>query len=175
MRATEQNNDVLTIRGVLTITEIEAPKTPWQRFLKKMGLWQGRVISVSEHKNLVVNTGKNHIAALIAGEAPNVMTHMAIGNGDGNGGALPPSSDQTQLQNELARSAATVTRGTGSNANKVTWEATFSASTGRDKITEMGIFNAASGGTMLSRVVFSPAKDNQNNDLNLKYELTVGS
>jgi hypothetical protein len=101
-----------------------------------------------EHKNLVVSVGKTNIAARMAGNTAAVMSHMAIGTG--NTAAVV---GDTTLETELARVALTVAGGTPSS-NTVTYSASYPAGTGTGALTEAGIFNAVSAGTMLCRTVF---------------------
>ena len=51
--------------------------------------------------------------------------------------------------------------------------AEFPAVTGRSAVAEMGIFDAATTGTMLIRLVFSPVRDNESNTLEITYKLTI--
>lgn len=99
-------------------------------------------------KNLVVATGKTYIASRMSGATANVMSHMGIGEG-----ISATSSSDTTLGSELVRVALSVTGGTPS-ANTVTYSTTFSAGTGTGAITEAGVFNGATGNTMLCRSVF---------------------
>ena len=101
-----------------------------------------------EHKNLVVSVGKTNIAARMAGNTVAVMSHMAIGTG--NTAAVV---GDTTLSTELARVALTVAGGTPSS-NTVTYSASYPAGTGTGALTEAGIFNASSSGTLLCRTVF---------------------
>ena len=101
-----------------------------------------------EHKNLVVSVGKTNIAARMAGNTVAVMSHMAIGTG--NTAAVV---GDTTLDTELSRVALTVAGGTPSS-NTVTYSATYPAGTGTGALTEAGVFNAVSSGTMLCRTVF---------------------
>ena len=101
-----------------------------------------------EHKNLVVSVGKTNIAARMAGNTVAVMSHMAIGTG--NTAAVV---GDTTLATELSRVALTVAGGTPSS-NTVTYSASYPAGTGTGALTEAGVFNANSSGTMLCRTVF---------------------
>lgn len=103
---------------------------------------------VNQFKNLVVATGKTHIASRMAANTVNVMSHMAIGTG--NTAAL---TSDTTLESELARVALTVTGGTPSS-NTVTYSGTFPAGTGTGALTEAGVFNDGTTGTMFCRTVF---------------------
>lgn len=101
-----------------------------------------------EHKNLVVSVGKTNIAARMSGNTVAVMSHMAVGTG-----STAAVVGDTTLQTELARVALTVAGGTPSS-NTVTYSASYPAGTGTGALTEAGIFNASSSGTMLCRTVF---------------------
>ena len=99
----------------------------------------------AQRHNTVVTTGKNWIASRCAGGSSNV-THAAIGNT-----ATAVTVADTALGNELARITVDVAGGTVSN-NTITFTATFPAGTGTGVVSEAGLFNAASGGTMIARV-----------------------
>jgi hypothetical protein len=109
---------------------------------------QGEVVKEFQVPNLVVTTGKNHIAAKIVAttNSPASMTHMAIGTGTGT-----PGASDTALGAETGRvslSASTV------STNTITYTATFPAGTGTGAITEAAVLNASSSGTMLCRTTF---------------------
>lgn len=107
-----------------------------------------------EIDNLVVTAGKTHIAARMGSTPPTAMSHIAIGTG-----ANAPAAGDTTLQTELDRNAATVTP----NTNTVQFSATWAPGDGTGALTEAGIFNNSSGGTMLSRVTF-PVKNKDATD-----------
>ena len=100
-------------------------------------------------KNLVVTTGKTFIASRMSGASASVMSHIAIGSGM----TAAAVGDMT-LQTELARQAMSVAGGTPSSAT-VTYAATFGAGVGTGTISEAGILNNSSGGTLLARTVFT--------------------
>lgn len=101
-----------------------------------------------QFKNVVVSVGKTYIASRMSSNTANVMSHMAVGTG--NTTAL---SSDTTLETELSRVALTVTGGTPSS-NTVTYSATYPAGTGTGALTEAGVFNAGTAGTLLCRTVF---------------------
>ncbi len=109
---------------------------------------QGEIVKEFQVPNLVVTTGKNYIASKMVAttNSPASMTHMAIGTGTGT-----PGASDTTLGAETGRvslSASTV------STNTITYTATFPAGTGTGAITEAGILNASSSGTMLCRTTF---------------------
>lgn len=98
--------------------------------------------------NLVVTAGKTYITNRMSSNAAVVMSHMAVGTGNTSAAA-----GDTTLGVELARVALTVTGGTPSS-NTITYSASFPAGTGTGALTEAGIFNDSSSGTMLCRTVY---------------------
>jgi hypothetical protein len=96
--------------------------------------------------NLVVTTGRNWLASRTTA-TPAVMSHMAIGTG-----TTAPALGDTALQTQTGRVALTSSTTTN---NVTTYECTFGAGVGTGAITEAGIFNAASAGTMLNRATFA--------------------
>jgi hypothetical protein len=97
--------------------------------------------------NLMVNTGLNHIAALLENEsAVTGMGWMGLGSG-----TAAAAAGDTALGTELGRVALTSKTRT---ANAVEYEATFPAGTATGAVTEAAIFNAVAAGDMLARIVF---------------------
>lgn len=96
--------------------------------------------------NLVVQSGRDFIAERLISNNDNFMTHMAVGED----GTTQQLSD-TALGNELYRQAFdSATR----NANVTTFVTTYAPGDATGAITEAGIFNASSNGTMLCRTAF---------------------
>lgn len=125
----------------------------------------GAVKEEREFKNLVVTVGKNFVASRIVGTASNVMSHMAVGSG-----TTAAAAGDTALQTELGRVAL------ASNTaalNVVTQTATFPAGTGTGAVTEAGIFNAASAGTMFCRTVFAVVNKGVDDAMSVTWTVTV--
>jgi hypothetical protein len=128
----------------------------------------GKVKEYRKIKNLVVSAGKAQVAGLINGSTSNPFTYIAVGTGTN-----PPSVNDTGLQNEVARASATVGRTTTNVTNDTaTWSATFNF-TSSYAITEAGIFNASSGGTMLARQTFSAVNVVSGDSLTINWKVTV--
>jgi hypothetical protein len=102
---------------------------------------------VKEVPNLVVTTGKNYVASRMKDATATAMSHMAVGTG-----STAAAAADTALGSESARVALTSTT---VSTNTVSYVATFPAGTGTASLTEAGILNAASSGTMLCRTVFA--------------------
>lgn len=101
-------------------------------------------------KNLVVNGGTAHIATLLSGNTAALMQFIAIG-----GSNIAPAAGDVALVNELYRKSASITLAPDGNTNQVKYETTWIIGTAAGTLREAGIFNAAAGPTMLSRVTFA--------------------
>ena len=115
--------------------------------------------------NLVVTTGKNFIASRMNDASATAMSHMAIGTG-----STAAAAGNTALGSEAGRVALTST--TVSNSD-VAYVATFPAGTGTGAITEAGILNASSGGTLLCRTVFNVINKAAADTLGITWTVTV--
>ena len=120
---------------------------------------------VQDIDNLVVTAGKNLVASRLVGTSSDVMSHMAIGSG-----TTAAAAGNTALGTELGR--VSLTSGTASSA-VVTYVATFAAGTGTGAVTEAGLLNASSGGTMLCRTVFSVVNKGANDSMTVTWTVTV--
>ena len=118
----------------------------------------GKVITDESRKNLIVTSGKKWQAARqkTVGQ-PAELGWMACGTGT----TAPAMSDAT-LENEIGR-VVLATSGGYVAGNTVTYQAAFNPGVGTGPLTEVGLFNAAVGGTMVSRVTF-PVKNKEAGD-----------
>lgn len=119
-------------------------------------------------KNLVVNVGKSFIASRMAGNASAVMGWMAVGTNN-----TAPSATDTTLNTELVRVATTVSGGTPSG-NTVQYVGVYPAGVATGALTEAGIFNASSAGTMLSRTTYSVINKGASDEMTITWVITVG-
>ena len=124
----------------------------------------GNVKDERKINNLVVTTGKNFIASRMVG-TPTAMSHMAIG-----AGTTAAAAGNTALESELGR--VTLTSGVASGA-VVTYVATFGAGTGTGAVTEAGILNAGSGGTLLCRSTFAVVNKGADDGMSITWQITV--
>ena len=120
---------------------------------------------VQEVDNLVVTAGKGYVASRMKDASATAMSHMAIGSGTTN-----PAASDTALETELGRVALTST--TVSSA-VVTYVATFAAGTGTGAVTEAGILNASSSGTLLCRTEFSVVNKGASDSMTVTWTVTV--
>jgi len=117
--------------------------------------------------NLVVTIGKNWVASRMANASSAVMSHMAIGSG-----TTAASVADSTLQTELTRLALNVAGGTPSGA-AVTYSATFGAGVGTGTVSEAGILNNASGGTLLARSVFTGIVKAAGDSMDISWTITA--
>jgi len=105
----------------------------------------------------------------MAGTSANVMSHMAIGTG-----STAAAAGNTTLGTESARVALTSTTVTGP---AIAYVASFPAGTPASltAITEAGIFNASSAGTMLCRTVFAVVNKDVNDTMSITWTVTMAA
>lgn len=149
-------NETLKVTGELQITVFDQAT--------------GEVKDTRQVKNLVVTAGKTFIAAAMlktTTNSPAAMTHMELGTG-----TTAAAVGDTALQAAIAGSRTALSSST-SSANVVTYVSSFAAGTGTGAVTEAGIFNAASAGTMLCRTVFSVVNKGANDAMTVTWAITV--
>jgi hypothetical protein len=125
----------------------------------------GALKTEQEVKNLVVTTGLGYIASRMRDATATAMSHMAIGSGN-----TAAALGNTALGTELGRVALTATTVTN---NQVVYTASFPAGTGTGAITEAGLFNAASVGTMLCRTVFAVVNKEAGDSMSITWTVTI--
>ena len=143
-------NDLIKVRGELKLT-LSSP--------------QGNVKQEIIVPNLVVTTGKNLIASRLKDTTDAAITHMAIGTG-----STAAAAGNTALGSEAGRVALTSTTVT---SNAVAYVASFGAGVGTGAITEAGLLNASSSGTLLCRTVFSVINKGANDTLGITWTVTI--
>lgn len=118
-----------------------------------------------ELKNLVVDTGLNFIVSRMKDTTDAVMSHMALG-----AGTTAAAAANAALGSELGRVSLTSTTVA---TNTITYVATFPAGTGTGAVTEAGVLNAGSGGTMLCRTVFPVVNKQSGDSMTVTWTVTV--
>ncbi len=121
--------------------------------------------TVQEVDNLVVTDGKGYVASRMKDASATAMSHMAIGSG-----STAAAAGNSSLGTELGRVALT---STAVSAAVVTYTATFAAGTGTGAVTEAGILNASSSGTLLCRTVFSVVNKGASDSMTITWTVTV--
>jgi len=127
----------------------------------------GNIKDQRDIHNLVVTSGKNHIAdQLKLTPAQAAMSHMAVGTG-----ALAAAAADTALGTELDRNALSSRTAA---TNVVTYVGDWAAGDATGALTEAGIFNAATVGTMLARTTFTVVNKGALDTLQITWTLTLG-
>jgi hypothetical protein len=121
--------------------------------------------TVKEIDNVVVSDGKGYVASRMKDATATAMSHMAIGTG-----STAASSSDSALETEAGRVSLTSTT---VSSNEVEYVATFGAGTGTGAITEAGILNASSSGTLLCRTVFSVVNKGSSDSMTITWTVTV--
>lgn len=123
---------------------------------------------VRRKDNLIVDVGFDFIADVIglSSGRPGAMSHIAVGTG-----VVAAAAGDTALGAELARKAAAYAHTAGTKV--FTFETTFDPGEATGAITEAGVFNAATAGAMLDRVVFAVINKGADDTLTQKFTFTM--
>lgn len=131
----------------------------------------GNIKDQRDLKNLVVNAGLGHITSRMLGTASAVMSHMGLGSG-----TTAAAAGQTDLVALLgSRKALTSSTASGTNNESIVYVATFNPGEGTGAVTEAGIFNAATAGTMLCRTVFPVVNKQAGDTLQVTWTVTLSA
>lgn len=120
-------------------------------------------------ENVITTNGKEMLAAYLASAAAsatvNPFKYVAIGTG-----STAESASDTALATELTRTTGTASYVSGA-IYQVT--ATFAAGTGTGAITEYGLFNTSTGGTMFNRDVETVINKGASDTLSVSMQVTL--
>jgi len=125
----------------------------------------GRVSQNFTVPNLVVDTGLNYISSRMKDATATAMSHMAVGTG-----TTAAASGDTALETESARVALDSSTVTGAS---ISYVATYPAGTGTGALTEAGILNASSAGTLLCRTLFSVINKGAADTMTVTWTITI--
>jgi hypothetical protein len=117
--------------------------------------------------NTVVTAGKGYIASRMKDATATAMSHMELGTG-----TTAPVIGNTALETKITSSRTGLTS-TTVTTNSVAYVVTFGAGVGTGAVTEAGIFNHATTGTMLCRTVFSVINKAAADTLGITWTVTV--
>lgn len=124
----------------------------------------GAVETLDIH-NLVVDVGLNFIVSRMKDTSAAVMSHMALG-----AGTVAAAAGNTTLGSELGRVSLTSTT---VSTNTITYVASFPAGTATGAVTEAGILNAGTGGSLLCRTVFPVVNKQAGDSMTVTWTVTV--
>lgn len=150
-----QINDIVKMKGDVRITVVNQSGTVTQEY---------------EYPNLVVNTGKNHMAARLANMTTDgsAITHMAIGTDK-----TSPTIVDTSLISQLgARSSVTLAHTV--NTSYMTATASFTGgSYASTNICEAGLFTASTAGLLICRTTFAPFTILSTDMVGITWKITI--
>ena len=132
----------------------------------------GILIEEWEHSNLITDTGRIWAADRMTDKLLAEAGWIAVGDGTGQ------TVSDTTLDNETGRVALTSpypNAGVGADAHKMLFVCNVPAGTATGTISEVGIFNAASVGTMIDYLSgFAPKSKAVGDDLDIDITISVG-
>ena len=117
--------------------------------------------------NIITTAGKTHIASRMEDASATAMSHMELGTG-----TTTPAAGDTTLETIVSGSRPSLTSWTAST-NTVTAACTFGASVGTGALTEAGVLNASSGGTLLAHTTFSVINKAAADSLTVSWTITI--
>jgi hypothetical protein len=128
----------------------------------------GNIKDQREVDNLVVSAGLDYIASRMKDATATAMSHMALGSGT-TAAAAGDTDLESVLGSREALDSTTVTD------NTVQYVASFEAGDATGAVTEAGIFNASTAGSMLCRTVFSVVNKGANDTLSITWTITLSA
>ena len=126
----------------------------------------GKVKKKKKYKNLVVTTGLGFILSRMKDASAGVMSHVGLGSG-----TTAAAAGQTDLVSALGSREAIDSSVVSGAA--ITYSTVFEAGDATGAVTEAGIFNASSSGTMLCRTVFSVINKAATDTMSVTWSITL--
>ena len=126
----------------------------------------GNVKESRDINNLVVSAGLTFICSRMAGVSADVMSHMALGSG-----TTAVAAGDTDLESILGSREALDS--STASSNTIAYVSSFEAGEGTGAVTEAGIFNAATSGTMLCHVVFPVVNKQADDTMSVTWTITL--
>jgi hypothetical protein len=128
----------------------------------------GNVKEQRHEKNLIVTAGLNFICSRMKDTSAGAMSHMGLGSGT-TAAAAGQTDLVTLLGSREALDSTTV------STNTIAYVSSFEAGDATGAVTEAGIFNASSSGTMLCRVVFSAINKAADDTMSVTWTITLSA
>ena len=126
----------------------------------------GNVKESRDIKNLVVTAGLTFICSRMAGASASVMSHMALGSG-----TTAAAAGQTDLVTLLGSRKA-LDSSTASTST-IIYVSSFDAGEATGAVTEAGVFNTSTAGTMLCRTVFTVLNKAASDTMSVTWTITL--
>ena len=125
----------------------------------------GAVKDVRIGHNLICTAGKNQLLAASGAKTISQFAYIAVGSS----GTAPAIGD-TVLGTQVARS--TVITPTNPSASVLQFQFTFSAGVATGALQECGLFDASSGGNLLSHLTFSVINVGASDTIQITYQIS---
>ena len=134
----------------------------------------GKIVDTRKIKNIITNAGKAEAINLLGNvSSPVSFTYLAVGIGTTAAAATDTALESEIVDSGLERAAATVTRVTTTTANDTLQLVKSWTVSGTKAVTEAGILNDASAGTLLGHQVFSAINVVSGDTLALTYKVIL--
>lgn len=144
--------------------QIEKLKFTGEVTIRRYNEISGELLEEKVIKNLVVTAGINWIIDRLK-NTPAIMSHLAVGTN-----TAAAAAGNTALGAELTRVALTSST---PSAGTITYIASLPAGTATGALTEAGLFNAPTGGTMMARTVFPVVNKGVNDAISITWAITA--
>lgn len=128
----------------------------------------GNIKEERKEENLVVSAGLNFICSRMKDTTDGAMSHMGLGSG-----TTAAAANDTDLGSLLGSREALDS--TTVSSNTITYVSSFEAGDATGAVTEAGIFNASTSGTMLCRVVFSEINKAADDTMSVTWTITLSA
>ena len=142
--------------------QIEKLKFTGEVTIRRYNEISGELLEEKVIKNLVVTAGINWIIDRLK-NTPAIMSHLAVGTN-----TAAAAAGNTALGAELTRVALTSST---PSAGTITYIASLPAGTATGALTEAGLFNAPTGGTMMARTVFPVVNKGDNDAISITWAI----
>lgn len=136
----------------------------------------GNLIETVETPNAMTNASFQEISGLILSDVAASYTafdYIAVGTGTTTATATDTQLETEETQNGLTRATGTGTQVTTSVANDTSQLLKSFSVTGSVAVTEAGVFNASSAGTLLCRQTFSAINVANGDTLQITWKVQV--
>jgi len=142
--------------------------------IKREHHWLGESKMEFQLSNLLTNVGFAFFASRIGGAgAEAIANYLAVGTGTTAAAVTDTTLETESAATGLTRAAAAITRVTTTETNDTARaQLTFTnISGGTVAVTETGLLNAASGGVLVGRKVFSAVSVENNDGIQITYDV----
>lgn len=128
----------------------------------------GQIKEKRELRNLIVDAGLNYICSRMKDTTLGAISHMGLGSGTTAADAADTDLGALVGAREALDSTTVV-------SNTITYVASFEAGDATGALTEAGLFNADTAGTMLCRTVFPVVNKQASDTMSITWTITLSA